>query len=86
VNATELTPELTALVNTARVLPPELVRQVADFAEFLRAKRAALPIDESDEWSEEDLRDWRLHSLRYFESMHPNEDWGTDYGNPGEPE
>ena len=35
---TDLTPELTALVSVARFLPPELVRQIADFAEFLSAK------------------------------------------------
>jgi hypothetical protein len=57
-NATALTPELDALVSVARTLPPELVRQVADFAEFLGRKRAAPPVDVSDEWSEEDLRDF----------------------------
>lgn len=55
---TPLTPELDALVGVARALPSELVQQVTDFAEFLRQKHSAAPVHESDEWSEEDLRDW----------------------------
>ena len=74
-----LTPELTALVGAARGLPPELVRQVTDFAEFLGKKHAAPPaVDESDEWSEEDTRDFARAAMRRFEAEHPDDDWGTD--------
>ena len=52
-----LSPELTQLLDSARALPRELVRQVADYAEFLGKKHAAKPLDESDVWTEEDLRD-----------------------------
>jgi hypothetical protein len=41
VSVSEPTPELDALMTAARALPRELVRQVADFAEFLGAKYAA---------------------------------------------
>ena len=34
----DLTPDLNTLVNAARALAPEHVRQLADFAEFLGAK------------------------------------------------
>lgn len=33
----------------------------------------------SDEWTDEDLRDWSLATFQYFDSLHPDEDWGTDY-------
>ena len=68
-NATELTPELSALVNAARSLPPELVRRLTDYVEGL-AKRATLPVDESDEWSEEDLRDFGAACAREFDRRH----------------
>ena len=71
-DATTLTPELDALVSVARTLPPELVRQVADFAEFLGKKHAA-PVDESDAWSEEDLRDWTRHACRRLDEIPPAE-------------
>ncbi|MCE9564761.1 MAG: hypothetical protein K8U57_22230 [Planctomycetes bacterium] len=81
-NVAELTPELNALVSVVRMLPPELVRQVADFAEFLGKKHLALPIDESDEWTEEDQREIALAALRRFDAEHPDENWGTDYTIP----
>jgi hypothetical protein len=37
---TDLTPELNALMSVVRFLPPDLVRQIADFAEFLGEKHA----------------------------------------------
>lgn len=79
-NVTELTPELTALVNAARALPTELVRQVADFAEFLGKKHPAhVAGNEEDE-----VRTIALASLRNFEAAHPDDDWGTDYSShPG---
>jgi hypothetical protein len=69
-NMTVLTPELDALVNAARSLPPELVRQVADFAEFLGQKHLAPAVDESDAWSDGDLRDFARASAQAAE-QHP---------------
>lgn len=69
-NQTELTPELDALVNAARRLPRELVVRVTEFAESL-GKRHAGPVDESDEWSEEDLRDWTAASAREADRFPP---------------
>jgi aminoglycoside phosphotransferase (APT) family kinase protein len=63
-NSTTLTPELDALVSAARTLPPELVRQVADFAEFLGKKHSAPAVDESDAWSDEDLHDFARASAQ----------------------
>ena len=66
-----LSPELDALVNVARALPPELVRQVADFAEFLGKKHAAPPVNESDAWSDDDLRDWTRTSAEAADRFPP---------------
>lgn len=52
-----LSPELAQLLDSARVLPRDLVRQVAEYAEFLGKKHSARPLDESDTWTEADLRD-----------------------------
>lgn len=78
-NATALTPELSTLINAARVLPPELIRQVAEFAQFLGTKHATATVDSSDEWSEGDMREVTLAAMRRFEAEHPDDDWGTDY-------
>lgn len=84
-NTTEMTPELTALVTAARPLPPDLIRQVTEFAASLGKQHSANSRDESDEWTEEDMRDATIASLRRFEAEHPGDDWGTDYANPGGP-
>ena len=75
---TELTPELTGLLDAARKLPPELVRQVTDFAAFLRSRQNGA-VDYSDAWSEQDQRDIGIAALRRFESEHANDEWGEDY-------
>ena len=82
-NVAELTPELSNLVNAARLLPSELVRQVTDFAEFLGKRGSGLPLEVSDEWSEDDLHHATLESLRRFEAEHPNDDWGMGETNSG---
>ena len=81
-NAATLTPEIDALVSAARALPPALVRQVAEFAEFLGKKHA---VDKSDEWSDDLRREFTLAAIRRFEAEHPEDDWGTDYTTPGGP-
>ena len=70
--------ELETLTRVVAGLPLDAVRKVIDFALFLRT-RQAMSVDYSDEWTDEDLRDITLASLRRFEAEHPDEDWGTDY-------
>lgn len=43
-------------------LPPEKIAEVKDFAEFLHSRENAQEVDESDEWSDEDLRDFTASS------------------------
>ena len=74
--------EIETLNRVVAGLRPEVVRQVIDFALFLRTRQEA-PVDYSDEWTEEDLREMTLASLRQFEAEHPDEDWGTDYTGQG---
>ena len=50
----DLTPELNALLTAARVLPPEHVRQVTDFAEFLGEKYAVPVATDMETVSDED--------------------------------
>ncbi len=47
-------------------LPAEKIDEVRDFALFLKARYGTdLPIDESDEWSDEDMRDISRASFEY---------------------
>jgi hypothetical protein len=71
VNAIEPNPDLNALLNAIRALPPDLVRQVSDFVVALGKKHAGMPIDESDEWSEEDLRDIAAASAQECDRRFP---------------
>jgi hypothetical protein len=54
--------EIMKLIST---LPPEKLAEVRDFAQFLRDKY--VDEDYSDEWSDEDMRDFAAASLQYFE-------------------
>lgn len=67
-----LTPELSRLLNSARSLPDALVREVADFADFLGHKRA-----------DAGQHELSIASIRRFESEHPDDEWGEDLLNPG---
>jgi hypothetical protein len=64
--------ELTRVVGG---LPPELARKVLDFAHALERSKSA-PVDESTEWSDDDMREASLAAMRRFDSEHPDEDWG----------
>ena len=51
---------------TLRRLPPDKVVEVEDFIRFLNERYThAAPIDDSDAWSEEDLRDLTAAALGY---------------------
>jgi hypothetical protein len=51
-------------------LPAEKVAEVRDFAIFFRERYTNnQTVDESDEWTAEDLRDVTIASLRYVEKI-----------------
>lgn len=56
------------IVNALQTLPSEKIAEVRDFVMFLR-ERYGKPeaIDESDEWTEEDLREATSASLNYID-------------------
>lgn len=72
-NATEPTAELEAPMSVARALPAGLVRQVREFAEQLQQSPTAPAIDESDSWSEEDLRDVSRAAAHRLDQFPPAE-------------
>jgi hypothetical protein len=56
------------ILEVIKSLPSEKVDEVKDFAIFLRDHYAKNEmIGESDEWTEEDLRDFSSASFKYFE-------------------
>ncbi len=53
-------------------LPKEKLLAVKDFVDFLSTRANPLAaVDDSDEWTEEDLRDFRLASARHGEIVAP---------------
>lgn len=58
------------IIETIRSLPSDKIDEVQDFAIFLRERYGKTEIvDESDEWSEEDLRDITNASMSYFDEV-----------------
>ncbi len=61
------------IVNALNSLPTEKVAEVRDFVLFLRerygVKEAVETIDYSDEWSDEDLRDFGIDTFRRLEQF-----------------
>ena len=56
------------IVDLLKSLPSEKITEVKDFAMFLREKyKNTEVIDESDEWSDEDLQDAVFASTNYAE-------------------
>ena len=52
-------PEREHVIELVGKMPAELVKQVLDFTLFLQQRHGSnKPIDYSDVWSEEDVRDW----------------------------
>lgn len=56
------------VIEVLKDLPPERVEEVYDFALFLNS-RCKSQSDFSDEWTEEDMRDATIASLRYADSL-----------------
>jgi hypothetical protein len=59
-------------------LPPDLAREVLDFARFLEQKRTQAA--EYGEWTEEEMQEASAESLRRFDAEHPDDDWGGSLG------
>lgn len=56
------------ILEVIKSLPAEKIDEVKDFAIFLRERCGKTEnIDESDEWTDEDLKDFALASFRSFE-------------------
>jgi len=54
------------ILRTLASLPPEKVAEVHDFALFLKRRcESEATLDDSDEWSDEDLRDLAAAALRH---------------------
>lgn len=50
----ELTPPVRRLVGIARTLPPEVMPQLTDYAEFLGEKYGRIAVDEVNTWTPAD--------------------------------
>lgn len=61
----------TELVQLIQQLQPEQVHRVLNFA---RTVKAEPPVDYSDEWTEEDMRDLSNESFRRMDELDPY-DW-----------
>lgn len=58
------------ILEVIKSLPAEKIDEVKDFAIFLRERYGKTEnIDESDEWTDEDLRDVTIASLRYADEF-----------------
>ena len=68
------TVEAVEIIQALRDLPADRVREVRDFALFLKQQsRSALPVNESDEWTDEDIRDFLVASVEYADRTLPSE-------------
>lgn len=55
--------ETTEIIQVLNGLPPDKISEVRDFVNFLQSQyQKSQVIDDSDEWSEEDLRDFTASS------------------------
>ncbi|HEX8146653.1 MAG TPA: hypothetical protein VF591_05705 [Pyrinomonadaceae bacterium] len=60
------------ILRALSVLPPDKVAEAQDFILFLRARYGQKPpLDESDAWSDEDLRDVTAAAAAYAEQSLP---------------
>jgi len=63
------------IIRTISALPPEKVDEVRDFANFLKERYAAeTPVEYSDVWTDEDLRDLTATALRHAQTVWPEDD------------
>ena len=58
------------ILRDLRTLSSDKVAEVKDFVAFLRERYGKNEIiDESDDWTDEDLQDLAISSLRYFDEL-----------------
>ena len=76
-----MTAELTELNAVVAEFPPDMVRQVIQYARGLSQPYWERP-GYSDVWTEEDLRDFTAASMKYLDQQYP-EDEG--YGDAAQP-
>lgn len=56
------------IIRTISGLPPDKVSEVRDFANFLKERYGTLlPVEYSDVWTDEDIRDLTAAALSYAE-------------------
>lgn len=58
-----------SLIRTVRMLPPDEARKVLAWAQQLSDLGAGRPVEWSDSWSDDDLREATLASLERFEQQ-----------------
>ena len=68
-----LTAKEESLVRSLRALTPEAADQVIAWTRQLAELAQGRPVEWSDSWSEEDLRDAQAASLRNFDEQERNE-------------
>ncbi|MFN2456062.1 MAG: hypothetical protein ABR577_17805 [Pyrinomonadaceae bacterium] len=62
------------ILRALRTLPPEKIAEARDFIRFLQVQYGrATPVDESDAWTDEDLRDFAAASLNYADQSDAKE-------------
>ncbi len=73
-----LSKEQTELVELIQELGPEQVQQVLEFTRRLKTEP---PIDYSDSWTEEDMREFTNEALRRLDEIDPY-DWDESETHP----
>ena len=68
-----LTAKEESLVRSLRTLPPEAADQVMDWTTQLAQLAQGRPVEWSDSWTAEDLRDAQAASVRNFDERERNE-------------
>jgi hypothetical protein len=80
-----MTAELTELTEVVAEFPPDMVRKVIEYARALQVP-ANLPYWErpgySDEWTEEDMRDFTAASMNHYDQQHPEDEGYGDFAQP----
>ncbi len=77
-----MTAELIELNRLLAEFPPELVRQVLSYAQTLTLSPSGLDYD-TDEPTEDELRETSNRDMERFEDEHPGEDWSQQAYTPG---
>ena len=76
-----MTAELTELNRVVADLPPELVRKVIEYAKLVSKPYWERP-GYSDEWTDEDMRDYTAASLEYLDRQYPEDEGYGDLAPP----